>query len=766
MQQAAAAAAPAPLPLEQLHAGYTRLLEDNFNGTFGSNGVAEGWKVLAWGGAAATFAEETVQHRGGSSQRFQRTAMGGDGADVHLVHDLSFSSPGYYRVVLWMKRDVTNESDREKAEDHPVEFSLTSTTSPVKFFGKVTAGVGSGWRKMELNARVDAAGAALLRVALRRLDKAVYIDNLTVYKLPDVDNPNGTAIPASPPSLPQPALLASSNFNEPAAALRGWNVNVLKPATYAVAPSTTAFEGGGSLSFKVSKAAGGDALLYYAFPFRAGRSYRVTLQVKVPSGTTATVVVRNDVSYSTVVRQEVTGNGAWQPVTLQFAYATFQPGSVRVTVNQSNQEVLIDDMKVVEVFKNDVAPANTRDRVPPTLFGMHYNRHSAHHVATKLGANIRRLWNTGSEWYQLQPAGFGLWETIDHPKDPGNLSTTAFTMLYQQARNAEMEGTKVLYTLGYSPPWATASGSNRTDAPRADAWREYVRKLKTDTRFANRIHYWELWNEADYRLFYTGTVAQMLDLAVIARQELGSAPIVSPGLTTETGYAWLEKFLDTPAPSDPRKRGRDLVDIIGFHFYYDPTQPELVAAPIQNLRDLLAREQVTKKIWNTEGGPNCDPLNTGTGGCLGDNPSADEHVSSAARALFVMWAKGIENFNYYFYEGLPYRSPLSALVSPDYKSLTPAGAAYKRVATEWLKGARFKQAYEVRDQPYDEHLVYVFELERENGTPAVVLWSTNSRKVKLPSAWSYTKATRLNGTTTGIVNRELTLGVVPVLLEN
>ncbi|MES8964717.1 glycosyl hydrolase, partial [Cutibacterium acnes] len=164
----------------------------------------------------------------------------------------------------------------------------------------------------------------------------------------------------------------------------------------------------------------------------------------------------------------------------------------------------------------------------------------------------------------------------------------------------------ILMTLGQTPQWASKTpgveglyGMGASGAPaNMEYWRDYVRTLAR--RYAGRIRYWELWNEPDFQQLYNGSIADMVEMARIARQELKAADpenrLISPGLTTAQGLAWLHRFLSAG--------GGRYVDAIGFHWYFGD-RPESIGAFIDNVHTLLRQHgQDDKPLWNTEGGLN------------------------------------------------------------------------------------------------------------------------------------------------------------------
>ena len=108
---------------------------------------------------------------------------------------------------------------------------------------------------------------------------------------------------------------------------------------------------------------------------------------------------------------------------------------------------------------------------------------------------------------------------------------------------AQKRGVKVTYTLGMTPQWAAARpndwsvyGSGSSSEPQnMEDWRNYVRTVAT--RYKGKIHHYELWNEADYHGFYTGSVDTMVELAKqaykIIKEIDPNAIVLTPNCTAD-----------------------------------------------------------------------------------------------------------------------------------------------------------------------------------------------------------------------------------------
>jgi hypothetical protein len=150
------------------------------------------------------------------------------------------------------------------------------------------------------------------------------------------------------------------------------------------------------------------------------------------------------------------------------------------------------------------------------IFGMHVQLPTTQPTIT-FGA--QRLWDTGTRWNQIETSrGVYDWSVFD----AWLAKATA----------------PLLYTFGGTPAWAAADKS----LPPTDMamWDEFVQAVVT--RAAGRIEAYELWNEPNLRKFFSGTVAQMVEMSRRAFQIIKTADkghqaiVVSPSPTWSTTY--------------------------------------------------------------------------------------------------------------------------------------------------------------------------------------------------------------------------------------
>lgn len=324
------------------------------------------------------------------------------------------------------------------------------------------------------------------------------------------------------------------------------------------------------------------------------------------------------------------------------------------------------------------------DRViTPAYFGIHFHRlvldPGEKAVRTQwppLSFGGVRLWDSGISWANVAPKP-GQWD---------------FDRMDVYVGAAKARDASVLYTLGSTPRWASARPDERcpygsgcaAESVRLAHWEEYVRRVAQ--RYKGLIGAYELWNEPNFSdlardrvqpyAFYSGSLANMVEMARVARQVLDET---SPGtiLTTPgfvNGPDRLDMFLGAG--------GKAYVQAIAYHFYSGDADQFI--RQVLDVREIMRRHGVENMpLWNTELGvevyPENSPLQPGVAKRL-------THIEAAARmAQFLVLgaATGLERFYYYAWD-----NGHSGMVTSHGERL-PAYDAMAQVQS-WLIGSRMK----------------------------------------------------------------------------
>jgi len=397
----------------------------------------------------------------------------------------------------------------------------------------------------------------------------------------------------------------------------------------------------------------------------------------------------------------------------------------------------------------EVRLAPPADPIPRTLFGMHI-----HHLATrtpwpgtKFGAI--RLWDSYAAWPDVEPEK-GKWN---------------FAGVDKYVAQAEQNGVEVLLPLGLSPTWASArpeeKSSNRpgnaAPAKNIDDWREYVSTIAT--RYKGRVHYYEIWNEPNLKDFYTGSIPQLVEVARIASTTLKEVDptnlVSSPPFTGVHGVNSLDQYLQAG--------GGKYVDVIGYHFYVNPAEPEQMVQLIQNVKNVLAKYgQGGKPLWDTETGWAIQNTQSEVKPAPGKGfnsvvLSQEEASAYIARTYVLAWATGVSRLYWYAWD-----NGVMGLADADGKTAKPPAKAYG-IVEDWLVGAKMLSCTTDLDGSW------VAELSRPGNYHGWIVWNPTRTLNSTPPAYRKVKQVRDLAGKTEPVNSErpsVTIGPSPVLFES
>lgn len=388
------------------------------------------------------------------------------------------------------------------------------------------------------------------------------------------------------------------------------------------------------------------------------------------------------------------------------------------------------------------------ESVQRSYFGMHFNYLDTPWPAVGGAVGAVRIWDagtrsdfsgTGAQWSEINPArGVYDWSGLD-----------------ARVTSAQAHGADVLMTLGgRTPRWASArpdetsetAGGGSPYGPGEAAepanmqdWRDWVRAVAT--RYKGRIRLWEIWNEPQYRYYYTGRPHQLIDLWREAHAVLKS---IDPGnrvLTPSGDLPYLEYMLGNGA--------LPYADIINTHFYAQ-TPEQVSDVDGQNLQQMLRRVGAQgRPLWNSEAGW----LD------LSNPPvmlTQQQGVAYVARAYLLNWITGATRFYWYTWDN---RNNQFAMREADGVTLTPAGRAYAEVA-RWMTGATVRAF--ITDGAGNRHVT----LQRPDGSLSHAVWNpAGVTSFPVPATWNIARVRDLAGGVHGMSGTAVDVGPVPLLLE-
>lgn len=395
----------------------------------------------------------------------------------------------------------------------------------------------------------------------------------------------------------------------------------------------------------------------------------------------------------------------------------------------------------------DLRPSS--EVVPKEYFGLHIHRASTSTPWPNAGFGVWRLWDAYVNWPHLEKSK-GHWD---------------FTKLDQYVALAEKKNVSVSLPLGLTPRWASSRpdelssyGPGLAAEPRnIEDWRDYVRTVAA--RYRSRIRVYEIWGEPNLKGFFTGDTDQMLVLAreayAIIKKIDPSALVVSPATTGGGAHLnWLDEYL--------KKGGGEVADVIGYHFYVSPAQPEAMLPIIRNVRNLMSKYGIAKPLWNTESGwiiesaeRSVDPAVVGFAKNT-KSLSSDESKAYVSRALILGWAAGLKRFYWYAWDNIS-----MGLIENESKRPKPAAVSYSQTL-KWLVGSTMENCSSESGEEW------VCAIRKAPNRRAWLLWRTQERvSHPLPREWKAVEYQTLDGKSYPIAssNATVTVDQTPILVK-
>jgi len=314
-------------------------------------------------------------------------------------------------------------------------------------------------------------------------------------------------------------------------------------------------------------------------------------------------------------------------------------------------------------------------------------------------------------WPSIPFASLRTWDTaVSWPDIHKAPNTFVWSSLDAMIDLAQKHGVDLLFTLGRTPRWASASPDAKSPygtgqcAPPANMeyWDEFLRAVVTHA--GGKIRFWETWNEPQSpdSVSYCGDLSTMVELQRRAYEIIKAidpgAMVLTPSPVGGYGPSWMSRFLASG--------GGKYADIMAFHGYLALGEDaESIISTITKFKAIFAEHgQEPKPVWDTEAG-------------WGQNASlSNPELQAAFLAKFYLlhWSAGIERFYWYAYDN----NKWGTLWDPQI-GLHRAGIAYREVH-QWLAGATMTTpCAKVRD-------VWTCNLVRDHGYRAIVLWSSAS----------------------------------------
>jgi len=390
-------------------------------------------------------------------------------------------------------------------------------------------------------------------------------------------------------------------------------------------------------------------------------------------------------------------------------------------------------------------------QISPQFFGMHAS--------------------TTNPWPTAVGVPFASWRSHDSVVMWSDINTAPgvydWTRLDYFIQFAEKNGQSVLYTVYYTPSWASSSPNYSCTvnalggcAPPNDLnpdgtgtdqhLKDFITALMQHEG-PGKIQYLEVWNEPNIQAEYTGTIAQIVrmaqDINQVAKSYDPNVKIVSPAETGDGQTAeeapkatWLGEFL--------AGGGGQYVDIIGLHGYV--LDPECVITRINAaLAQMAQYGQSAKPLFVTEGS---------WSNKLGQFPT-DQQPGFAFRHYLSILSTPVQRFYVY-----AYNNPSEGnLYDEATGQLTTNALVYERFYG-WLVGATMTLPCQAQSSGSS---IWSCNFTKPNNVKAEVIWDTalpwgQTTTVSVPN--QYMRYLDLYGNNYPIQNHQVPVGYDPIVL--
>jgi hypothetical protein len=351
-------------------------------------------------------------------------------------------------------------------------------------------------------------------------------------------------------------------------------------------------------------------------------------------------------------------------------------------------------------------------------------------VPTPAKAGSIRLWDSGVSWREIEP-------------DSGQFNWTPLDTAVQRAE--AMGAEEIMWVHGSTPKWAALDpeaegiyGPGTSSAPKEEA---YLATLKAVAeRYKGRIGVFQVWNEANIKIFYRGTPEYLAELTAKAREVLDEVDpntmLVGASTTVRKNVPY--KSFYTGYSAKLAELGWPL-DAMAVHLYPLADEgPETRAAYITGVKAWLSQRGWTGPLWDTE-------VNFGDRRDFAKKEvviPADLAPAYVARTYLDGLALGLGRV--YWYTWNDHTLGID-MVDPATGAVLPAGQAYLTLQ-QWLAGGSLIGCTgEITKLTGDAGAISTCQFMLAAGKPGQVTW-THSGTTALAAPAGTTELCKLDGT--------------------
>ncbi|MEU9691911.1 helix-turn-helix domain-containing protein [Amycolatopsis japonica] len=393
----------------------------------------------------------------------------------------------------------------------------------------------------------------------------------------------------------------------------------------------------------------------------------------------------------------------------------------------------------------DIVPAvqasmwtNAPRAIEPEFVGVTANSNTGQ--MPSFGVGSVRLWNTRTRWQNLEPArGSYDWKTLER--------------LVTGARGA---GLPVTLTFGGTPSWASPNSpksvytdDSRTGPPDDLAdWERFVRAVAEQYR--GRIGAYELWDLANHQDFFSGSMAELVEMTRLASRAIKSADPDATVVCPSMGELWDPSAFEK-LRQFARLGGYDhcAAAAVKLAPRNDSDPPETMLPLAREIEKALQEAGAGVRLWST-----------GSAYDVNRQQPVDADRGAQHAARFFLSGLYAQYRRMYFYNWGSAKIPIV---------LQPVGGPHTKAArhverlNEWLKGSRIHSCGQGREAGLPDHL---WQCRFDQGGRNFLIWWTIDRSERIPSAPGTTSVEGLDGNGTPVEpGAEVTVTGSPILLR-
>jgi hypothetical protein len=363
------------------------------------------------------------------------------------------------------------------------------------------------------------------------------------------------------------------------------------------------------------------------------------------------------------------------------------------------------------------------------------------HILGPLETNVNGS-GVATLWPSWNPATVRLWNTYGYNSTQGkytgiawaNINTSKgaydWNLFDKVIAKFKAKGvTSLVYTIGNTPAWAGPANTKRpTDLANIATFITQVSNRAISLGLP--ITSWEIWNEPNATDSWTGTTAEMVEIAKTVYNSVksinGNYKVLTP---SPQGYStsWMDSYLSAG--------GGAYADVVAFHGYMGSNQPESIATLVDMYKNVEGKYgQDAKPLWNTEA------MFWGAG------ENATEQSRFLAVTYLLCWIKGVERYYWYSWDqdwGKEWTET---------NGLNAVAKANQQIIN-WVQGATLSLT--VTGSVYEITVV-------KSGITSKIVWNSSGSSTY---STTFTKSTDLSGNVK-TVSGSVSISKFPVLLSS